>query len=45
MQTKKYKKYSIISTVLLVLSLFMLILSNRKDDTFITSFLVIGLIF
>lgn len=45
MQTKKYKKYSITSTVLLVLSLFMLILSNRKDDTFITSFLVIGLIF
>lgn len=45
MQTKKYKKYSIISTVLLVLSLLMLILSNRKDDTFITSFLVIGLIF
>lgn len=28
-----------------MLSLFMLILSNRKDDTFITSFLVIGLIF
>lgn len=44
MQTKKYKKYSIISTVLLVLSLFMLILSNRKDDTFITPLLIIGFI-
>lgn len=44
MQTKKYKKYSIISTVLLVLSLLMLILSNRKDDTFITPLLIIGFI-
>ena len=44
MQTKKYKKYSIISTVLLVLSLLMLILSNRKDDRFITPLLIIGFI-
>lgn len=44
MQTKKYKKYSIISTVLVVLSLFMLILSNGKDDTFITPLLIIGFI-
>lgn len=45
MPAKKYQKYNITGTILVVLSLLMLILSNRKDDTFITSFLVIGLIF
>lgn len=44
MPAKKYQKYNITGTVLLVLSLFMLILSNRKDDTFITPLLIIGFI-
>lgn len=44
MPAKKYQKYNIIGTVLVVLSLMMLILSNRKDDTFITPLLIIGFI-
>lgn len=44
MPAKKYQKYNITGTVLVVLSLFMLILSNGKDDTFITPLLIIGFI-
>lgn len=44
MPAKKYQKYNITGTVLVVLSLFMLILSNGKDDTFITPLLIIGII-
>ena len=44
MPTKKYQKYNITGTVLVVLSLMMLILSNKKDDTFITPLLIIGFI-
>ena len=44
MPAKKYQKYNITGIVLVVLSLFMLILSNGKDDTFITPLLIIGFI-
>lgn len=44
MPAKKYQKYNITGIVLVVLSLFMLILSNGKDDTFITPLLIIGII-
>lgn len=44
MPAKKYQKYNITGTVLVVLSLMMLILSNKKDDTFITPLLIIGFI-
>lgn len=44
MPAKKYRKYNITGTVLVVLSLMMLILSNKKDDTFITPLLIIGFI-
>ncbi|MBS6441277.1 MAG: hypothetical protein KH380_02645 [Coprobacillus sp.] len=44
MPAKKYQKYNITGIVLVVLSLLMLILSNKKDDTFITPLLIIGFI-
>lgn len=44
MPAKKYQKYNITGIVLVVLSLFMLILSNGKEDTFITPLLIIGII-
>lgn len=44
MPAKKYQKYNITGTILVVLSLLMLILSNKKDDTFITPLLIIGFI-
>lgn len=44
MPAKKYQKYNITGTILVVLSLLMLILSNGKDDTFITPLLIIGFI-
>ncbi len=44
MPAKKYQKYNITGIVLVVLSLLMLILSNRKDDIFISPLLIIGFI-